>query len=138
MNRITNEQREAIVREAVAKRDALLTGAPMAKMPDTIAFDIRVHGVPAGYKLVPVEPPQTLLGHLTSYERVDYMDERDRNVILERLRKRWAGILAAIPEPDMRVTMEVNAGVKEGYASARNFPGADEPGAHGEKEGGNG
>jgi hypothetical protein len=29
MNRITNEQREAIVREAVAKRDALLEGAPL-------------------------------------------------------------------------------------------------------------
>jgi hypothetical protein len=28
MNRITNEQREAIVRKAIAERDAILTGAP--------------------------------------------------------------------------------------------------------------
>lgn len=33
MKRITNEQREAIVREAVAKRDGIIAGAPLASYP---------------------------------------------------------------------------------------------------------
>jgi hypothetical protein len=115
MNRITNEQREAIVREAVAKRDALLTGAPMAKMPDTIDFDIRVHGVPAGYKLVPIEPPASLAPLLTSYsldERHGW-SERDRAEIVASLRSRWAAILAALPDSLPPVSLGVVCGSPE-------------------------
>ena len=54
----------------------------MAKMPDTIHFDIRVHGVPAGYKLVPIEPPDALAPHLTGYSLGDNgMSERDRAIL---------------------------------------------------------
>jgi hypothetical protein len=49
--------------------------------------------------ILPVEPPHALLGMLTGYDRVDYMGERDRNVILERLRERWSAILAALSIP---------------------------------------
>lgn len=100
MNHITNERREAIVRKAVAERDALLTGAPMAKMPDTIDFDIRVHGVPAGYRLVPIEPPAALAPLLTGYsldERHGWSD-RDRAGIVDHMGRRWAAILAALPD----------------------------------------
>lgn len=109
MNRITPQQRETIVREAVAKRDALLTGAPMAKMPDTIDFDVRVQGVPAGYKLVPIEPPPELAPLLTAYglEERHGWSERDRAEIVARLRTRWAAILAALPDSLPPVSLAV-------------------------------
>lgn len=47
-------------------------------------------------KLVPVDPPLSLLPYLTEYSSVEHMSERDRGVILERLRTRLAAILAAI------------------------------------------
>lgn len=54
------------------------------------------------YRLVPIEPPITLLPHLTGFDSVHWMDEHDRNVILERLRSRWAGILDALAPPDVQ------------------------------------
>jgi hypothetical protein len=72
----------------------------MAMMPDTIDFDIRVHGVPAGYKLVPIEPPASLAPLLTAYsldERHGW-SERDQAEIVAQLRRRWAAILAALPD----------------------------------------
>jgi len=66
----------------------------MAKMPDTIDFDVRVHGVPAGYVLVPLDPPESLRGQLCGYGAdLSYMDTRDRAVILQRGAERWAEIL---------------------------------------------
>lgn len=54
---------------------------------------------PADSMLVPVEPPLSLLPHLTNYAKVDYMNERDRAVILGRLRLRWTAILEALRPP---------------------------------------
>lgn len=45
---------------------------------------------------LPKDPPLSLLPLLTEYSNVDHLSERDRDVILERLRTRWAAILAAI------------------------------------------
>lgn len=50
------------------------------------------------YKLAPPEAPKALMGMLTMYDSVDGMDARDRQVILDRLRERWAVILDALPE----------------------------------------
>lgn len=114
MSRITPQQREAIVREAVAKRDALLTGAPMAKMPDTIDFDVRLHGVPAGYKLVPIEPPAELAPLLTGYsldERHGW-SERDRAQIMQSLSRRWAAILAVLPDSLPPVSLGVTGALE--------------------------
>ena len=70
----------------------------MAKMPDHVDFDVRIHGVPTGYKLVPIDPPDDLAYQLTGYSLHPRhgLSERDRKVIRERLRERWDAILAAL------------------------------------------
>lgn len=70
----------------------------MAKMPDHVDFDVRIHGVPTGYKLVPIDPPDDLAYQLTGYSLHPRhgLSERDRNVIRERLRTSWAAILEAL------------------------------------------
>lgn len=83
----------------------------MAKMPNTIDFDVRVHGVPAGYKLVPIEAPESVCGLITGYgSDLSYMTERDRKVIVERGRDYWRDLLSAIPEPAIRVSMVATYG----------------------------
>lgn len=43
--------------------------AEAPKMPDTIDFDVRMHGIPAGYKLVPIEPTADMIGAVTKNYR---------------------------------------------------------------------
>lgn len=45
---------------------------------------------------VPIEPPLSLLPHLTNYSSVKNLSEHDREVVLARLRTRWLAILEAV------------------------------------------
>ncbi len=68
-----------------------------------LADEVRdlVHGnsknaaaVSLGSMLVPLDPPESLRGQLCGYGAdLDYMDPRDRAVILQRGAERWAEIL---------------------------------------------
>jgi hypothetical protein len=67
-------------------------------------------GLP-GLKLVPVDAPPSLAPHLTSYSLDDIgMSERDRDVVRDRLQKRWAAILAALDDDGARDTHRILQG----------------------------
>lgn len=58
---------------------------------------------PAELVAVPIDPPLSLLPHLTNVSSVEHLSERDQGIYMARLRSRWTAILEAasgVPSSD--------------------------------------
>jgi hypothetical protein len=87
------------------EEDAAVARSPLKVAEDLMALGARVGAfigaptagvaaAPAGYALVPLDPPESLRGQLCGYGAdLGHMDPRDRAVIVQRGAERWAEIL---------------------------------------------
>lgn len=119
MNKIKNEQREAIVRKAIAERDALLSGAQPAPQAGAAKFDC----LPA------------ILGDLRHSARVDGYTEDQRGfmeAIAVRLETRINAMSGPLPAPVTHPTEQPSQDAEDA-ARYRHLRNKSEPNREGDK-----